>query len=143
MNNKNTLKNKVYLLEYETDDETDVVSWIEKSDFYNCGCCDNCLCYDNITCSNCGCNCNNYEIEDDEEYETEENNEDSNLDNKPNKINNISSFNINIINNKNKGKKVRLTLQLNIDLNNKKELITIEVDINKSTYLKIEQELFK
>jgi len=131
MNNKNTLKNKVYLLDYEADDESDIVSWIEKSEYYNCGCCDNCLCYDNKSCDNCGCNCNNNE---DNSCNDEES--DNLL-----KSSSVSNFTIKIINDKEK--KVRITLQLNIDLNNKKELITIEVDINKSTYLKIAQELFK
>jgi hypothetical protein len=157
MNKKNILKNKIYLLDYDAEDEIDVVTWIEKNNYYNCGCCDNCSCYDNIACNKCGCECNNDEYCDEieyntEEYETEKDNEDSTT-NSQNKLNNndscniisnISSFNINIINDKNKGKKVRITLQLNVNLsNNKKELITIEVDINKTTYLKIAQELFK
>jgi hypothetical protein len=129
MNKKNIFKNKIYLLDYDADDETDVVSWIEKNKSYNCEC------YDNIICSNCECNNNeNDDDDDDDDDETEISDV----------ISNISSFNINIINNKHKGKKVRITLQLNVNLsNNKKELITIEVDINKTTYLKIAQELFK
>ena len=52
---------KKFLLDFDSDDESESVCWVEcdnnKKEFYNCGCCDECLCDDNIQCSNCGCNC--------------------------------------------------------------------------------------
>ena len=50
--------------------------------------------------------------------------------------------NINIIKGKQNINIVRITLLLNVILsNNKKESISIDIDINKSTYLKIAKEL--
>jgi hypothetical protein len=42
-----------------------------------------------------------------------------------------------------KEKKVRITLEFNVNLSNKNELICIDLDINRTTYLKIAEELFK
>ena len=156
--NNNYFKN--YLLDDEKDDEIETVFWEECDDhtkkYYNCGCCDECLCDDNKQCSNCGCNCNCDDIDDedsDEESDEEpdkepvEDPDNFNLSKYDNLINSlpdsILNFDINIIKCKEKGKKVRITLKLNVSLNNKKEIINIDLDINENTYLKIADELFK
>ena len=145
--NKNTHINKInssqyksYLLDHN-DDENEVVNWLEDNDncdnkdYFDCGCCDECLCDDNIECSNCGCNCNGDEFDDDEEDDE---------DNESDDISNLSNFNINIIKNETDEKLVRITLELNVMLDNKKkEIINIDLDINSKTYLKIAKELFK
>jgi len=143
---------KKFLLDVDSDDESEEVCWDDnekKKEFYNCGCCDECLCDDNVECGNCGCNCNceeiddDYEIDDDEsDYEVELT--DDNNDHTKKHASTISNFDINIIESKEKEKKVRITLELNVSLsNNKKEIINIDLDINKTTYLKIAEELFK
>ena len=69
----------------------------------------------------------------DELYESDEDIEDKEL----------SNFNINIIEDNNKEKKVRITLEFNVKLSNMKtELICIDLDINRNTYLKFADELF-
>jgi hypothetical protein len=147
--NKNTHINKInsshyksFLLEHD-DDENEIVNWLEdddncdNKDYFDCGCCDECLCDDNIECSNCGCNCNGDEFDDDYDYEEDDDNENDD-------ISNLSNFNINIIKNETDEKLVRITLQLNVMLDNKKtEIINIDLDINSKTYLKIAEELFK
>jgi len=60
MTKKLNLKNKVYLID-DTDDENETVDWndeIQTKKYFDCGCCDECLCDDNTACKNCGCNCN-------------------------------------------------------------------------------------
>lgn len=138
---------KKFLLDVDSDDESESVCWVEcdnKKEYYNCGCCDDCLCDDNVQCNNCGCNCNCDEIEDD--YDIDESDEESEddipLTNKP--PSSVSNFDINIVENKENEKKVRITLELNVSLSDsKKEIINIDLDINKTTYLKIAEELFK
>jgi hypothetical protein len=128
---KNIFKNNNYLLD-ENDDEIETINWIEpttNNKNYNCGCCDNCLCYDNKSCDNCGCNCNNNE---DNSCNDEES--DNLL-----KSSSVSNFTIKIINDKEK--KVRITLQLKINLSETEKTLKIDVDINKETYLKIADEL--
>ena len=146
------LKNNNYLLDDDSNDENETVDWIEPIEtkkYFDCGCCDECLCDDNKPCENCGCNCNGDDL-DDELYDADyENNEESDYEdytqsNKSNNQGNLSNFNINIIENQDKEKKVRITLELNVILDNKKnEVICIDLDINSSTYLKIAEELFK
>jgi len=92
------------------------------SDVFDCGCCDDCRCDDNISCVNCDCECC-----------CEMNSSDM----IPSDINN---FNINIIEDNMKEKKLRITLEINVKLNEK---VCIDVDINRTTYLKIAEELFK
>jgi hypothetical protein len=128
---KNIFKNNNYLLD-DNDDEIETINWIEpttNTKNYNCGCCDNCLCYDNKSCDNCGCNCNNNE-------ENSCNDEESN---NLLKSSSISNFTIKIINDKEK--KVRITLQLKINVSETDKTLKIDVDINKETYLKIADEL--
>ena len=128
---KNIFKNNNYLLD-ENDDEIETINWIEPvshNKSYNCGCCDNCLCYDNKSCDNCGCNCNNNE---DNSCNDEES--DNLL-----KSSSVSNFTIKIINDKEK--KVRITLQLKINVSETEKTLKIDVDINKETYLKIADEL--
>ena len=132
---KNILKNIIndYLLD-DNDDEIETINWIEtKSNInsYNCGCCDNCLCFDNKSCDNCGCNCNNNEEHTDNEEETDS----------LSKSSSISNFTIKIINDKEK--KVRITLQLKINTGETEKILKIDVDINKDTYLKIADELIE
>ena len=128
---KNIFKNNNYLLD-ENDDEIETINWVEPvshNKSYNCGCCDNCLCYDNKSCDNCGCNCNNNE---DNSCNDEES--DNLL-----KSSSVSNFTIKIINDKEK--KVRITLQLKINVSETEKTLKIDVDINKETYLKIADEL--
>jgi hypothetical protein len=129
---KNIFKNNNYLLE-ENDDEIETINWIESvshNKSYNCGCCDNCLCYDNKSCDNCGCNCNN------EENSCNDEEPDNLL-----KSSSVSNFTIKIINDKEK--KVRITLQLKINISETEKTLKIDVDINKETYLKIADELIE
>ncbi len=154
MTKKLFLKNNNYLLDDDSDDETETVEWIEETEnkkYFDCGCCEECLCDDNMPCENCGCNCNGDEI--DEEYsegsdesdeEIDIDDDDNDYDHKITEQGNLSNFNINIIESKDNEKKVRITLELNVMLDNKKnEVICIDLDINSSTYLKIAEELFK
>ena len=69
MTKKLFLKNNNYLLDDDTNDENETVEWIEETEnkkYFDCGCCEECLCDNNIPCKNCGCNCNGEDI--DEEY---------------------------------------------------------------------------
>ena len=117
------------LIECDSDEEIDNIEWNdENSDddntnimSFNCGCCDDCSCDENIACEECGCECCL-------DFDEEDNNVTPN------------NFNINIIEDNMKEKKVRITLEIKLD---NKENIYIDVDINKATYLKIADELFK
>jgi len=136
-----------FLIDDDSDDENIHVDWSQSfKQYYNCGCCDDCLCDFNKSCKNCKCECNcddldNYSDSDDNDS-TIESSKPSNLDNNT-KLDELMKFNINIIEDSKKEKKVRLTLEFNVNLNNRKEVISIDVDINSSTYLKIAEELFK
>ena len=139
MTKKLNFKNKVYLID-DTDDENETVDWnyeIQTKKYFDCGCCDECLCDDISPCKNCGCNCNCEDYDEDYSDELEEESEDY-IDEK----NNLTNFDINIIESNDKEKKVRITLELNLD-SKKNEVISIDLDINSSTYLKIAEELFK
>lgn len=134
------------LLFDEDSDENETVSWIEETiipnkKYYNCGCCDNCSCDDNVACDLCGCQCNcDEDIEDEYEYDGSDTEEIEMQDN-ANPI--LSNFDIMIIEDNKKDKKVRITLELNVVLSNKKsEIISVNLDISRSTYLKIAEELF-
>jgi hypothetical protein len=152
---KKLFKNNNYLLN-DSDDETETVEWIDEIDnkkYFDCGCCEKCLCDDNKPCENCGCNCNGEDYDEDcsEGSDDSDNDDDqvqiNNKEDKTLKLNelaNLSNFNIKIVESKDSGKKVRITLELNVMLDNKKnEVISIDLDINSSTYLKIAEELFK
>lgn len=146
MNSVSFNKNN-YLIDVEADDEFDceIVKWnkLIPKKYFNCGCCDNCLCDNNLACANCGCYCNcDEDIEDDYDYEDmcgsdDECDSQSDSDTESTKLNN---FNINIIENKQREKKIRITLELNVMLNNKNKIIKVDFDINSSTYLKIADE---
>ena len=158
----NIYKEYKNIINCNSDDENETVEWSqtpkETKKYFNCGCCDNCECDDNKACVNCSCNCNCDEIEDDYDYESDDN---LNILNTPHidkctensKLNlvlsddndsknaslNIKDFSISIVNKKEK--KVRIRLELILLLNSNQELINIDFDINKSTYLKIADEL--
>ncbi len=155
---KKIYSNKHLLLDDHFDDENETVSWIDTpaKSYYNCGCCTACSCENNKACDNCGCNCNcDEDMEDDYDYESDDECEDceDNLDNTDNESDNnisklctfkdITNFNINIIKDGINEKKVRISLEIKLKTNNKDEVISIDLDINRNTYLKIAEELFK
>ena len=107
-------------IEYELSEED---SDDNISEVFDCGCCDDCRCDDMMECENCNCECC---------CESDANLSDTN--------NRVDNFNINIIEDNMKEKKVRITLEINVKLNEK---VCIDVDINRTTYLKIAEELFK
>ena len=110
--NKNTLKS--LLLDSDFDDENTTIDWYADKII------------NNPTC---------------EEADDIEDEEDDNVENIEDKE--LSNFNINIIEDNNKEKKVRITLEFNVKLSNMKtELICIDLDINRNTYLKFADELF-
>ena len=120
MNIKNHLK-KLLISDSinNIDDENEEVEWIDKDQSTEYESKPQpvvpCEYCENINCSNC---CDNNKID------------------KP-------GFEINIINEE-KEKKVRITLEFNVKLSdNKMELISIDVDINMNTYLKIADELIQ
>lgn len=131
--------NNTSLLEDDDDEDIieNVIDWMQNNicnenftKYFNCGCCDDCLCDDNIECLNCGCNCNGDEFDDDFDYIDEDEDE------------NIKNFNINIIKKFENENTVRITFECNVILNYKKiESFNIEIDINNYTYLKIMNEL--
>ena len=133
---KNNYQN--FLLNIESDDENELndieirqsqnlINDNNEKSFYNCGCCDNCLCDDNIECKNCGCGCSSYD-----DNSIEENKSTS-------KLNNLD---IKVIETPNKEKKVRIALELEIEINPElNKIININLDINKETYLKILKDL--
>ena len=136
MNIKNHLKKLLISNSIiDSDDENEQVEWLQpdedkikssqpviQTEKFNCGCCDDCSCDDNIACSNCCCGC---------------------CDNNDNVSPDKPGFEINIINEE-KEKKVRITLEFNVKLsNNMTKLISIDVDINMNTYLKIADELIQ
>lgn len=123
----------------ESDDEHETVNWNDDCDniieTFNCGCCNNCTCDDSNDCENCGCGCCNIDDNDINDGDNEEEIVDNDK---------ISNLNINILEDNLNGKKVRITLELNVILSNKEnEIVCIDLDINKNTYLKIAEELFK
>jgi hypothetical protein len=99
---------------------------------YNCGCCDNCLCDDNVDCKYCGCGCSSFNDNSDDEEIKDENNTTS-------KLNNLD---INVIKTFEKEKKVRISLELEIEINSElNKIININLDINKETFYKILKDL--
>lgn len=105
----------------------------EEKEYFDCGCCSNCMCDVNIECINCNCACNCDFFEDDFDYYSVNDNEHQN-DN--------CKITINIIKGKMTEKKVRITLELNVIINeNNVEQISVDIDIRKTTYLKIAKEL--
>lgn len=159
--NKNIICSSLVLLE-DYDDETDFVNWTEddaKKEYFDCGCCDDCECDDNIKCANCGCNCNGDDIEDDYDYDSDDSDDldDSDeldiMDDSDESDDNLLShtsltdfkkINIIIIKGESNEKLVRITLQINVILDNKKiESVNIDLDIKNKTYSKIAKELFK
>jgi hypothetical protein len=103
------------------DDEEDNINWLDLTQplesqitYFNCGCCDNCTCDDQISCS-CNCSC-----QVDDKY-------------------NLNDFIIDVIELPNKERKVRMNLNINISDN---KSITISLDIESSLYLQIAKDLF-
>jgi hypothetical protein len=121
------------------DDENEIVEWDSENEYdlkkyFDCGCCDECLCDDNIKCKNCGCNCNGDEFEDDFSYY-----DNDELDSIAENTNNVD---INIIKDVNNKKIIRITLQLDmLPTNIKDKIINIDLDINNNT-LQLFEELF-
>ena len=66
---KKSFKKNIFLLDVDSDEENIQINWLEinkqKTIYFNCGCCKNCLCNDTSSCKNCGCACNCIEIDDD------------------------------------------------------------------------------
>ena len=116
---KNTLKK--LLLDENSDDESASVVWLENN---TCTCCIDCDCSNNIVCKSCGCECCI-------DFEEEANDIEKS----------ISKFNMDIIEDNKKEKKVRITLEINIKINDTIELMCIDLDINKTTYLKLADKL--
>ena len=66
---------KCCLLDVDSDEDITDINWLDtkqKTTYFNCGCCKNCLCNDTSSCKNCGCACNCIEIEDDFVIEEDE-----------------------------------------------------------------------
>jgi hypothetical protein len=110
------------LLDCHSDEEDNDISWedseIEENTMtFDCGCCDDCTCDENIACESCNCECC---LDFDDGI-------------------NSNNFNINIIEDNMKETKVRITLEIKVN----KENMYIDIDINRATYLKIAEELFK
>ena len=144
----NIYKEYKNIINNDSDDENEIVDWgsnttpKEIKKYFNCGCCDNCECDDNKACVNCNCNCNCDEIDDDYDYESDDNQVVEQSKTKVNFKNaslNIQDFSISVVSSKEK--KVRISLKLFLSLTNEQELINIDFDINKLTYLKIADEL--
>lgn len=135
---------KKLLLENCIDEnENYTVVWKEKDDnkivkkYYNCGCCDDCSCDDNISCKSCNCGCNRESFDDDCDYDDEEDDNVNDID--YNDIDfNDDNTNIEIIENK-----VRISFNFNIKLNENTEKIKLNIDISNSTWLKIAEEILK
>ena len=170
MTKKLNLKKK-YLLDADSDDENETVEWNDNlitKKYFNCGCCENCLCDNNISCKNCNCSCNceyiddDYEIEDsddekeddekeDDEKEDDEKEDDEKEDDEKENDNDdnddickISNLNIKFIHNKCNENKVKITLEINVILSdNKDEMIYLDFDISGPLYVKILKELLK
>jgi hypothetical protein len=74
---KKCIKRNLFLLDVDSDEENIIINWLDnhkKTNYFNCGCCKNCLCNDTSSCKNCGCACNCIEIDD--EFIIEEDDDD-------------------------------------------------------------------
>jgi hypothetical protein len=128
------------MINNDTDDENDIVEWITKPSqvtfaIFDCGCCDDCMCDVNISCINCKCSCQinneNKSIDTDENSDTDELNDIVEY--------SINDFTIDIIEDKNKERKVRVNVNMDFGLHKN---IIIKLDINKTLYLQIAEDLF-
>ena len=124
----------IIINDYE--DEIDSVKWLESPkhsiEIFNCGCCEECICDDQTICSNCLCSCL---------IENSDDSNDTNDTNDPSDVpisHTINDFTIDIIEDSNKERKVRINVS--IELQNNKN-ITIKLDINRSLYLQIAEDL--
>jgi len=123
-----------------SDDETDSVEWIKDTDkindsktlveIFDCGCCDDCMCDYMTDCINCKCSCcsniddNDFDMEDDKkeiDYT-------------------ILDFTIDVVESKDKERKVKIGLNLNLE---NKRTLNINLDIKSALYLQIADELIK
>lgn len=102
------------------DDENDKVEWV-KNLYFNCGCCDECSC-NAVECRNCSCDCQ--VLEDELDIPS---------------IKPIEEYTIDIIEDSSKERKVRLTF--NLEIANSSKTILFDLDISRSLYLKIADEL--
>lgn len=125
-----TYKNNILIDEFSDEDEN-TNYWSDSEDkindntiYFDCGCCDECMCDEDIPCMNCDCECCVVSDIGSESSDMEHNTE---------------SFTMNIIQDTNKQKKVRITIE--VMQNNK--LMCIDVDISKDTYLQVAEELLK
>ena len=123
------------MINNDFDDENEDVLWLEelgKTVVFTCGCCSECLCDEDIICSNCLCACQTLTSD----SETTDDDIDKQID-----LSNytINDFTIDIIENTDMERKVRINVNLDF-LNNKN--IIIKLDINKALYLQIAEDLF-
>ena len=126
--------NKLLLDTFDDEDET--VKWID-DEYYNCGCCDDCYCDDNVACSNCNCNCNIFEQNSEENEEIINNTEEKDTNKYNYKF--INNYTINIIK-ENDILFIRINFEYKND--NTDENFYIDLDISRDTFLKIADELF-
>lgn len=122
-----------------SDDETESVEWIQDAnicrekktliELFDCGCCDDCMCDYMIECVNCKCSCcsniEDSEIESDDIKEIDYT---------------ILDFTIDVIEGKDKERKVKISLNLNLE---NKRTLNINLDIKSALYLQIADELIK
>lgn len=128
------------MINNDTDDENEIVEWINKPlhvtfALFDCGCCDDCICDINISCANCKCSCQVSTDMDDN----------SDSDEKKKIVEySINDFTIDIIEDKDKERKVRVNVNIDFgnDYGNLHKNIIIKLDINKSLYLQIAEDLF-
>jgi hypothetical protein len=129
------------MINNDTDDENEIVEWINKPlqvtfALFDCGCCEDCICDVNISCVNCKCSCqvsyNNKSIDTDSDSDEAKNKDIVEY--------SINDFTIDIIEDKDKERKVRVNV--NIDFGNLHKNIIIKLDINKTLYLQIAEDLF-
>jgi hypothetical protein len=120
------------MINNDFDDEHEDVQWVEdicKTVVFTCGCCSECVCDENIICSNCLCACQTTASE-----SSDDNDKHVDLSDYT-----INDFTIDIIENAHTERKVRINVNLDF-LNNKN--IVIKLDINKALYLQIAEDLF-
>jgi hypothetical protein len=133
--NKN-IKN-LDLLDNDSDEEIDDIIWSDTIYNNNEDDLDSVIDYESIM----------YDEESEDEYECfscSEEIDDNDIEIIEDELDNPNII-INIIEDKeNKNeKKVRITLEFNVGLNKKNEILYVDLDINQSTYLKIAEELFR
>jgi hypothetical protein len=127
------------MINNDTDDENEIVEWVTKPlqvtfAIFDCGCCVDCMCDVNISCIYCKCSC---QINDNKINDTDENSETDEINDVVEYS--INDFTIDIIEDKNKERKVRVNVNMDFGLHKN---IIIKLDINKTLYLQIAEDLF-